>query len=241
MPSASTPAKSSERRLGSAKAMLLALSILLHVLALEVLLLATAGGGRGSRSEVQADQPIDAVFWPATAAGGAAAKVPATAAEQRAAKERQAMLDRLVQPTAIPDAPGPPANAAPPGASGGPSALKGGAVANAGAPQASEPAGGAALPADAGGDITRPDVIESSRILPDYPEAAQRAGREGVVVIKAIIDEEGRVTHPEVLRSLDPILDDAALAAVRRWKFRPATRFGKPVRVNYILTVDFRL
>jgi TonB family protein len=44
-----------------------------------------------------------------------------------------------------------------------------------------------------------------------------------------------------VLRGLDPLLDQAAVAAVRRWKFRPATRNGKAVKVSYILSVDFRL
>jgi periplasmic protein TonB len=244
MSAESTPAESRERRHGPARASLLAVSILLHVVALEILLLATAGGGGGSRG--MHEQPIDAVFLPpAAAAGGAppasAATSAASAAEQRAAKERQAMLDRLVQPAAIPDSPGTPGAPASPGTTDGPSAA--GTVAGGGGetPRASGAPDGGALPADAGGYVTRPEIVESSRILPDYPEAAQRAGREGVVVIKAIIDEQGKVTDPRILRGLDPVLDDAALAAVRHWKFRPATRSGKPVRVNYILTVDFRL
>ncbi len=221
----STPAKSRERRHGPASAMLLAFSLLLHVLALEVLLLATSGAGRG-----RDDRPVDVVFLPAPGGTPAAAK---TAAEVQAEKERQAMLDHLVQPTAIPDSPAAPDTPGPPANTG--KAAADGAAGSSGA------AGTAGLPADAGGQVTRPEVIEDSRTLPDYPEAAQRAGREGVVVIKAVIDESGRVTDPKVLRSLDPILDEAALAAVRRWRFHPATRLGKPVRVNYILTVDFRL
>ncbi len=239
----STPAESRERRHGPARASLLAVSILLHVVALEILLLATAGGGGGGMHEL----PIDAVFLPPAAATGGAPPAASTAtsalsaAEQRAARERQAMLDHLVQPAAIPDSPGTlgaPASPGTPDGSSGAAAVAGGGGET---PRASGAPDGGALPADAGGDVTRPEIVESSRILPDYPEAAQRAGREGVVVIKAIIDEQGKVTNPQILRSLDPVLDDAALAAVRRWKFRPATRFGKPVRVNYILTVDFRL
>jgi TonB family protein len=225
----STPANSRERRHGPANAMLLAFSVLLHVLALEVLLLATAGGGARGRGE----QPIDAVFLP-TAAGGGAAAPALSAAERKAAKERQAMLDRLVQPAGIPDTPGALDTPDSPSTTGGQDA-------GAKAPPTTGAPDGAGLPADAGGDVSRPEVIESSRILPDYPEAAQRAGREGVVVIKAVIDEQGKVTNPQILRSLDPILDEVALAAVRRWRFRPAIRLGKPVRVNYILTVDFRL
>jgi TonB family protein len=205
----------------------LALSFLVHAAALIAVVHHDAGweGGRGSRGE----QPIEVVFPPAatpqTAAGDAADRpAPATPAQRQAERERQAMLDRLVQPSAVPDTlPGVPAAMATGTASGGPPPAAGGA------------AGGE------GGSVTRPEVIESSRTLPDYPEAAQRAGLEGVVVLKATIDAQGRLQDLRVLRGVDPLLDEAALAAVRQWRFRPATRDGKPVRVEYMLTLDFHL
>lgn len=208
----STPAEVRRRRRGRIDPTLLAVSLLVHVLALELLLLASGGASARGSSE----RPIEVMFAPR------AAVRPEAADPQQTERERRE-LAHLVQPTAIPDWPA--------SASAGISA--------AGATPAPDSVAG--LPADVGGDVTRPEVLEESRVLPHYPEAARRDGRQGVVVIRAVIDERGRISEARLLRGIDPALDEAALAAVRRWRFRPATRFGKPVRVNYILSVDFRL
>jgi TonB family protein len=75
--------------------------------------------------------------------------------------------------------------------------------------------------------VTAPVLTE--RIEPVYPEAAIKAGVGGTVGLELAIDESGVVTEVKVLRSATPELDQAALAAARRFKFRPATRDGKPV------------
>jgi TonB family protein len=214
---------------------LLAISLLLHLAALLGLLLATGGlgGGRADR----ADPPIDVLLLSAAPAaanpGGPrlTPPTPPTIAQLQAERARQDMLDHLVQPTAIPDSPA--AGAAPPAADRNTPA---GTAGTAGAAPAL-----AGVPADAGGDVSRPVVIDSTRTPPDYPAAAQRAGLEGMVVVKAIIDEQGRVRDVHVLRGLGLGLDEAAVAAVRRWRFHPATRAGKPVKVSYVLSVYFRL
>ena len=56
---------------------------------------------------------------------------------------------------------------------------------------------------------------------------------------EAVIDEQGRVTDVRLLRGLPMGLDQEALAAVRQWRFTPATLQGKPVKVYFSLTVSF--
>lgn len=87
------------------------------------------------------------------------------------------------------------------------------------------------------GAIVPPEAVFAPR--PDYPERARRAGRGGTVILLATIDKEGRVTELEVLRGEPLGLTGAALAAVRRWRFRPATLEDRPVAVYYHLTVRF--
>jgi bla regulator protein blaR1 len=75
---------------------------------------------------------------------------------------------------------------------------------------------------------------------PDYPAAAQQAGIEGTVVVKALVGRDGRVHDAVVTRSI-PALDGAAVRSVRRWVFRPARAQGVPVQVWVAIPVAFRL
>jgi periplasmic protein TonB len=61
------------------------------------------------------------------------------------------------------------------------------------------------------------------------------------VIVEAIIDKDGKVTNVRVLKGLPMGLDQAAVDAVKNWRFRPATLNGRPVSVYYSLTVNFRL
>lgn len=74
-----------------------------------------------------------------------------------------------------------------------------------------------------------------------YPEIARRAGIQGRVVVQFIIDEQGYVRDPFVVRSAGGGLDEAALDAVQRIRFTPGMQRGRPVRVQYTLPVQFRL
>jgi len=94
-------------------------------------------------------------------------------------------------------------------------------------------------PIPVGGDVERP--IKISGPTPQYTEVARRARIQGVVIVEAIIDKSGRVTDVRVLKALPMGLDQAAVDAVRQWRFEPATLNGKPVDVFYSLTVNFRL
>lgn len=87
--------------------------------------------------------------------------------------------------------------------------------------------------------MTRPAVIY--QVQPRYTEAARKAGVQGAVIVDAVIDEQGRVTDVKLLRGLPMGLDKEAVAAVRQWRFTPATLQGKPVKVYFSLTVNFRI
>ena len=87
----------------------------------------------------------------------------------------------------------------------------------------------------------RPPVV-LSRVEPRYTEAARKVGLQGVVIVEAVIDQRGRVERVQVLRGLPLGLEEAAVAAVKQWKFDPATTLdGRPVKVFYNLTINFRV
>jgi len=81
-----------------------------------------------------------------------------------------------------------------------------------------------------------------SRVTPDYPRLARRQGVEGLVVLEAILNLEGQIEDDiKVLQSI-PLLDDAAVQALRRWRFRPARdHTNQPVRVILEVPVRFVL
>lgn len=74
-----------------------------------------------------------------------------------------------------------------------------------------------------------------------YPEAARRAGIEGRVYVQFIVNEEGQVENPQVVRGIGGGADEEALRAVREAEFRPGMQRGRPVRVQYSLPIVFQL
>lgn len=77
-------------------------------------------------------------------------------------------------------------------------------------------------------------------VNPVYPALAQAARKEGVVILEAVIDARGNVTTVNVLRSI-ALLDQAAVDAVRQWRFTPTLLNGEPVPIVMTVTVDFKL
>jgi len=96
----------------------------------------------------------------------------------------------------------------------------------------------AAKPLRVGGDIREPRKVV--HVAPVYPDLALRAGVEGIVIVEATIDERGRVRDATVLRSV-PVLDEAALEAVRQWVYSPTLLDGVPTPVVMTVTVRFQL
>jgi TonB family protein len=78
------------------------------------------------------------------------------------------------------------------------------------------------------------------RVAPSYPEAERKAGHEGVVTVRALVSAEGDVKMTEIMTSV-PGFDEAAMDAVRQWKFKPATADGVPRAVWVAIPVTFRL
>jgi protein TonB len=97
------------------------------------------------------------------------------------------------------------------------------------------PSEGEVLPV--GGDVRAPVLVE--RVEPDFPESARRAHLDGMVILEAVITTAGDVREIRVLRSANPLLDEAAVRAVRRWRYRPATLNGRAVPVYLTVTVTF--
>ena len=75
---------------------------------------------------------------------------------------------------------------------------------------------------------------------PVYPDIARHARREGTVVMEAVLDPTGRVTQLRVIQSV-PLLDQAAVDAVRQWRYTPSTYGGHPVSVLMTITIRFKL
>lgn len=93
--------------------------------------------------------------------------------------------------------------------------------------------------------LVKPEDLEGlplalDRRPPIYPEAARRAGIQGTVLVKAHVREDGAVDSVQVARSI-PLLDGAAMAAVRQWRFEPARLKGKAVAVWAVVPVKFSL
>jgi protein TonB len=82
--------------------------------------------------------------------------------------------------------------------------------------------------------------VKILNVDPIYPSMAQTAHVKGVVILEAVIDEHGAVTAVKVLRSIQ-LLDQAAVDAVRKWRFTPARLNGEPVPVVMTVTVNFEL
>ena len=76
---------------------------------------------------------------------------------------------------------------------------------------------------------------------PEYTEEARQARIQGTVVLDVEVEPDGTATVLGVVKSLNPGLDQRAIEAVSRWRFRPATRDGQPVKVSADVEVNFRL
>jgi|TARA_B110001454_G_C12660393_1_gene409256 protein TonB len=84
--------------------------------------------------------------------------------------------------------------------------------------------------------------VPTTPIRPIYPEIAQEAGIEGVVIVQAFIDASGRVKETLILKGVPNTgLDEAAMEAIRKTRFRPARQRERPVGVWISIPVNFKL
>ncbi len=93
-------------------------------------------------------------------------------------------------------------------------------------------------PVRVGGQIKAPTLVK--QVPPVYPPLAQSARVQGVVIAEAVIDGAGRVVDVRILRSV-PLLDQAALEAVKQWEYTPTLLNGVPTPIVMTVTVSFNL
>jgi protein TonB len=89
------------------------------------------------------------------------------------------------------------------------------------------------------GKLTQP--VATFKPEPDYSEEARKAKHQGSVMIEIVVDERGLPRNIVVTKGLGLGLDERAVEAVKKWRFRPGTHDGKPVPMAAIVEVTFRL
>jgi TonB family protein len=86
--------------------------------------------------------------------------------------------------------------------------------------------------------VVKPVLISHSD--PPYTEQARVAKVAGTVVLNIVIDAQGNVAEAKVTKSLDKGLDESAVNTIKTWRFKPATKAGKPVACKMMIEVSFR-
>ena len=89
-----------------------------------------------------------------------------------------------------------------------------------------------------GGQIKEPKKL--TNVNPVYPDIAKQARVQGIVILECTIGPQGKVADVKVLRGI-PLLDEAAIDAVKQWVYTPTLMNGVPVPVIMTVTVNFKL
>jgi TonB family protein len=96
-----------------------------------------------------------------------------------------------------------------------------------------------AIPFVTHGHPSPPQVL--TRVQAKYTDEARRNGIQGIVTLAVVVDEGGKAQDIRVEHSIDPGLDQEAIKALRRWRFRAGELEGRPVRVPVRVEITFRL
>ncbi len=113
-----------------------------------------------------------------------------------------------------------------------------GGVLNTGAKPVPPPTGKSGAPVRVGGRVRAPKAIVQVR--PEYPALARQTRVQGDVKIDAILDEQGNVIDMKVV-SGHPLLYQAAVDALKKWKYEPTYLNDRPIAVELIVTITFQL
>jgi TonB family protein len=90
-----------------------------------------------------------------------------------------------------------------------------------------------------GGGVKAPSLLY--KVEPEYSEEARAAKYQGTVLLKVVVDVDGRAKDIQVLNGLGLGLDEKAVMAIQQWKFKPGERDGAPVPVQAQIEVNFKL
>ncbi|HUF63092.1 MAG TPA: energy transducer TonB [Verrucomicrobiales bacterium] len=109
-----------------------------------------------------------------------------------------------------------------------------------------EALGNFAVEQDSLGDLFNMDALDQQpqavfQAPPRYPRELQRSRVSGVAIVKFIIDEQGNVVNPEIEKSTDSRFDEAAVEAVRKWRFKPGTKAGRSVKTTTRIPIEFQM
>ncbi len=232
------------RRLTGSAGSALAISFVAHAVAAVTIgaaLHATSEPGQPRPEVVQVDLAPAPAPPPAPADSPSAAPVPAARSEGASAPHRRARAARA--PAAVASAPRPDSQEAPVARF----VMVAGTVAThagTGSPGGSASAPGV-TPAGSEAVVREGDVDAPARLLRPsplvYPPAARQAEIEIDFPVEIVVDTDGRVISARPLRHAGYGLDEAAIRAIRDYRFSPAMRGGRPVRVSMRWTVQFRL
>ena len=108
----------------------------------------------------------------------------------------------------------------------------------AGAPQ-TDSSTASGRPYHVAGSVKPPKLIHS--VDPEYSKEARKAKFSGTVEVRLVVDEDGNPTHVQVVKGVGMGLDEEAVKAVSQYKFQPATKDGKPVKVEVHVDVNFQI
>ena len=125
------------------------------------------------------------------------------------------------------------------GSAGGIGDGDGGGVGNKRGPGFGPDDGGGIGGIGVGGSLVAPSVLY--KVEPEFSDEARKAKYQGTVLLTIEVGEDGKPHKLQVLRGLGLGLDEKAIEAVSRWKFKPALRNGHPVRAAATIEVNFRL
>ena len=87
--------------------------------------------------------------------------------------------------------------------------------------------------------MSAPSVL--SKVEPEYSEEARKAKYSGSVMLSIVVNTDGKAEDIKVVKSLGMGLDEKAVEAVRKWRFKPAMKDGTPVAAKVPIQVTFRL
>jgi TonB family protein len=79
------------------------------------------------------------------------------------------------------------------------------------------------------------------KLEPEYSEEARAAKLAGTVLLKIVVDVDGKAKDIEVMNGIGLGLDEQAVLAIQRWQFKPAEKDGAPVPVMATIEVNFKL
>lgn len=87
----------------------------------------------------------------------------------------------------------------------------------------------------------KPELLQKYFVPPEYPEVVRKVGITGQVVLELVVDTTGVVIETKIVKSLHEMLDESAVKAARKWRFKPGKQRGIPVRVRVVQPLNFRI